>query len=272
MQRFCPSQCCRNVANSTIFRKLGNGFLSTPKVFWKLFWAFRHLRSPFWPFLCIFGSPESPRKLCREAPKCRFEIPTGGKMVQKLVFLENRQNQTLKQTFFPRTLWGLEKLRKGPEHVLTPNRHKYVYSKAQVCVPKGTKNWDQNPIPSGDDSQNQKSSKFQNFQSCAYVCIHLLWGGECPVLMFQPPKSSQNAWRTLPACFSAIFKKLVLGPLKVTEKAQNDLFDKIFFIESSVPMCADTFLGCNMISIRALDPKGSRNRFGNLLRLFRHYF
>ena len=54
--------------NSTIFRKLGNGFLSTPKVFWKLFWAFRHLRSPFWPFLCIFGSPESPRKLCREAP------------------------------------------------------------------------------------------------------------------------------------------------------------------------------------------------------------
>ena len=90
-------------------------------------------------------------------------------MVQKLVFLENRQNQTLKQTFFPRTLWGLEKLRKGPEHVLTPNRHKYVYSKAQVCVPKGTKNWDQNPIPSGDNSQNQKGSKFQNFQSCAYV-------------------------------------------------------------------------------------------------------
>ena len=253
------------MANSTIFRKLGNGFLSTPKVFWKLFWAFRHLRSPFWPFLCIFGSPESPRKLCREAPKCRFETPTGGKMVQKLVFLANRQNQTLKQTFIQRTLLGLEKLRKGPEHVLTPNRHKYVYPKAQKI---GTKI----PFPSGDDSQNQKSSKFQNFQSCAYVCIHLLWGGECPVLMFQTPKSSQNAWRTLRACFSAIFKKLVLGPLKVTKKAQNDLFDKIFFIESSVPMCADTFLGCNMISIRALDPKGSRNRFGNLLRLFRHYF
>ena len=82
----CPSQCCRNVANSTIFSKLGNGFLSTPKVFWKLFWAFRHLRSPFWPFLCIFRSPESPRKLSREAPKCRFETPTGGKMVQKTHF------------------------------------------------------------------------------------------------------------------------------------------------------------------------------------------
>ena len=77
----CPSRCCRNVQNSTIFRKLRNGFLSTPKVFCKLFWAFRHLRSPFWPFLCIFGSPESPRKLIREAPKCRFETPTGGKMV-----------------------------------------------------------------------------------------------------------------------------------------------------------------------------------------------
>ena len=172
--------------NSTIFRKLGNGFLSTPKVFWKLFWAFRHLRSPFSSFLCIFGSPESPRKLCREAPKCRFEIPTGGKMVQKLDFSANRQNQNLKQTFIPRTLLGLEKLRKGPEHVLTPNRHKYVYPKAQKI---GTKI----PFPSGDDSQNQKSSKFQNFQSCAYVCIHLLWGGECPVLMFQTPKISQNA-------------------------------------------------------------------------------
>ena len=185
--------------NSTIFRKLGNGFLSTPKVFWKLFWAFRHLRSPFWPFLCIFGSPESPRKLCREAPKCRFETPTGGKMVQKLVFLENRQNQTLKQTFFPRTLWGLEKLRKGPEHVLTSNRHKYVYSKAQVCVPKGTKNWDQNPIPSGDDSQNQKSSKFQNFQSCAWVGNVQYWYSRL-----------QRAHKTLEGRFahvSALFSK-----------------------------------------------------------------
>ena len=82
-------------------------------------------------------------------------------MVQKLVFLENRQNQTLKQTFFPRTLWGLEKLRKGPEHVLTPNRHKYVYSKAQVCVPKGTKIGTKIPFP---QVMTVKTKKFQNFK------------------------------------------------------------------------------------------------------------
>ena len=189
----CPSQCCRNVANSTIFRKLGNGFLSTLKVFWKLFWAFRHLRSLLGHCCAYLGLQSHPESSFERPQNAVLRPPQEVKWSKNSFFLENRQNQTLKQTFFPRTLWGLEKLRKGPEHVLTPNRHKYVYSKAQVCVPKGTKNWDQNLIPSGDDSQNQKSSKFQNFQSCAYVCIHLLWGGECPVLMFQTPKSSQNA-------------------------------------------------------------------------------
>ena len=41
----CPSLCCRNVANSIIFRKLGNGFLNTPKVFWTLG---SFLSDPFW--------------------------------------------------------------------------------------------------------------------------------------------------------------------------------------------------------------------------------
>ena len=43
-------------------------------------------------------------------------------------------------------------------------------------------------------------------------------------------------------------------------------------MEGSVPMCADTFLGCNMIINRALDPKESRNRFRNILGMFRHHF
>ena len=32
-------------------------------------------------------------------------------------------------------------------------------------------------------------------------------------------------------------------------------FDENFVMEGSVPMCADTFLGCDMISTRDLDPK-----------------
>ena len=129
----CPSRCCRNVQNSTIFRKLGNGFLSTPKVFWKLFWAFRHLRSPFWPFLCIFGAPEPPRKLCREAPKCRFETPTGGEMVQKLVVLAIGQKRSLKQSFIPRILFLFGNAAKRARTCFNTQH-------AQVCAPKGTKN------------------------------------------------------------------------------------------------------------------------------------
>ena len=89
-------------------------------------------------------------------------------MVQKLVFLENRQNQNLKQTFFPRTLWGLEKLRKGPEHVLTPNRHNYVYSKAQKI---GTKI----PFP---QVMIVKTKKFQNFKifNRMPMCVYIYYG------------------------------------------------------------------------------------------------
>ena len=39
-----------------------------------------------------------------------------------------------------------------------------------------------------------------------------------------------------------------------------------------VPMCVNTFLGCYMIINRALDPKESRNRFRNILGMFRHHF
>ena len=86
------------------------------------------------------------------------------------------------------------------------------------------------------------------------------------------PKELTKRLRDASRMFQRYFQKVGFGTLESHWKTQNDLFDKIFFIESSVPMCADTFLGCNMISIRALDLKGSRNRFGNLLRLFRHYF
>ena len=37
-------------------------------------------------------------------------------------------------------------------------------------------------------------------------------------------------------------------------------------------MCVNTFLGCYMINTRALDPKESRNRFRNILGMFRHHF
>ena len=39
-----------------------------------------------------------------------------------------------------------------------------------------------------------------------------------------------------------------------------------------MPMCVNTFLGCYMINTRALDPKESRNRFRNILGMFRHHF
>ena len=132
-------------------------------------------------------------------------------MVQKLVFLENRQNQTLKQTFFPRTLWGLEKLRKGPEHVLTSNRHKYVYSKAHVCVPKGTKNWDQNPIPSGDDSQNQKSSKFSIVCLCVYT-FTMGWGMSSTDV--PDPKELIKRLRDASRMFQRYFQKVGFGALE----------------------------------------------------------
>ena len=85
-ERICPSLCCRNVPNSTIFRKLGNGFLSTSKVFWTLLWAFRHLRGTFQPFLSIFRAPETSRKLCRQPPRRIFEVFIGGKKVQNSFF------------------------------------------------------------------------------------------------------------------------------------------------------------------------------------------
>ena len=135
-------------------------------------------------------------------------------MVQKLVFLENRQNQTLKQTFFPRTLWGLEKLRKGPEHVLTPNRHMYVYSKAQVCVPKGTKNWEQNPILSGDDSQKPKKFKISKF-SIVCLCVYILTMGRgmssTDVL---DPKEITKSFRDASRMFQRYFRKVGFGTLK----------------------------------------------------------
>ena len=88
-------------------------------------------------------------------------------MVQNLVFVENRQNQTLKQTFIPRTLLGLEKLRKGPEHVLTPNRHKYVYPKAQKI---GTKI----PFP---QVMTVKTKKVQNFKifNRVLMCVYIYY-------------------------------------------------------------------------------------------------
>ena len=180
----CPSLCCRNLPNSTIFRKLGNVFLSTSKVFWMLLWAFRHLGSPFWPFLCIFGPPEAPRKLCRQSPKCSFKAFRGGKKVQNSFFRLLAKNEVSSKASLLEHFWCLEMLLKGPDHVRAPTKHKYVHPKAHVCAPKGTRNGSQNPIPYSDDRQKQKSSKFQNFQSCAYGCIYLVWGGKCSVLMF----------------------------------------------------------------------------------------
>ena len=173
----CPSQCCRNVQNSTIFRKLGNGFLSTPKVFWALLWAFRHLGSPFWPFLIIFRPPEASGKPRRQAPKCSFEASTGGKKVQKLVFWLLDKNDVWGKASLLEHFWCLEMLRKGPEHVQTPTGHKYVHPKAQQIEAKI-------PVPLVLTVKGKKNWKFQNFQTCTYVCIYLLWGGKCSVMMF----------------------------------------------------------------------------------------
>ena len=87
------------------------------------------------------------------------------------------------------------------------------------------------------------------------------------------PKELTKRFRDASRMFQRYFRKSwFLGPLKVTKIAPNGRFDENFVMEGSVPMCADTFLGCNMISTRDLDPKGGRNRFGNLLRMFRHHF
>ena len=165
----CPSLCCRNVPNSTIFRKLGNGFLCTSKVFWTLLWAFRHLGSPFRPFLCIFGPPEAPRKFCRQPLKCSFDAFRGGKKVQNSFFRLLAKNEVSSKASILEHFCCLERLRKGPEHVRTPNRHEYVHL-------TGTRNSSQkfNSPP----VMTVKSKKVQNFKIFKGVpmCVYTYYG------------------------------------------------------------------------------------------------
>ena len=124
----CPSQCWRNVANSTFFRQFENRFLSTIQVFGTFVWAFSHLRSLFWPFLCAFGTPETPRKFYQKAPNRCFKARIWGKMVKKVGFLTKYQKRSLDQSFIPKALLLFGNASKRA-------RTCFNTLQAQVCVP-----------------------------------------------------------------------------------------------------------------------------------------
>ena len=90
--------------------------------------------------------------------------------------------------------------------------------------------------------------------------------------MFQTLKSPENVLGIISTCFGAIFESWFSDPRKSLKQHQNCLWAKNFVFEGSVPMRADTFLGCYMIITRALELKKLRNRFVNLLGMFRRRF
>ena len=138
-------------------------------MFWTLIGAFRHLGSPFWPFLSIFGAPEAPRKFSRQAPKRSFETCIGGKKVQKHVFLASCQKRSLKQSITPRILLVFGNASKRARICLDTHQE-------QVCAPKGTRNRSQKFH--SPPMMTVKSKKVQNFKIFKGVpmCVYTYYG------------------------------------------------------------------------------------------------
>ena len=98
-------------------------------------------------------------------------------------------------------------LRKGPEHVPTPNRHKYVHLKAQEIGAKIL-------VPYSDDSQQQKNLKISKF-SILCLCVYILtMGWEMLSNDVLDPKELRKSLGDGSHMFQGYFRKVGFGTLE----------------------------------------------------------
>ena len=98
-------------------------------------------------------------------------------------------------------------LRKGPEHIPTPNRHKYGHLKTQEIGAKI-------PVTKSDDSQEQKNLKISKF-SILCLCTYILtMGWEMLSTDVLDPKELRKRFRDGSHVFQGYFRKLGFGILE----------------------------------------------------------